>query len=101
VSGGWEGSDRKSRLPSNWVVLVAAVMRRCGRRCEKLLPSGERCPRPATDVDHKIPGDDHRMTNLQGLCAHHHAQKSSSEGNAARRGAPKSRPPESHPGWRG
>lgn len=98
----WDGSDRKDRLPDNWESEIRpAVLTRCRGRCEAFLPSGARCPRRATDVDHKIPGDDHRLHNLQGLCADHHAKKSSREGLAARRGAPKARPAESHPGWRG
>ncbi len=99
----WDTSDRKGRLPDDWETVVRpAVLRRCGGRCEKLLKSGARCPRPATDVDHKVPGDDHSMRNLQGLCGHHHAQKSAREGNQARRQASgkKKRPTESHPGDR-
>lgn len=98
----WEGSDRKGRLPDDWTQRRRAVLRRCGGRCEAYLPkTGKRCPRPATDVDHVVPGDDHSLRNLRGLCAHHHGKKSSQEGAAARRpkGA-KKRPPELHPGAR-
>lgn len=100
---GWETSDRKDRLPDGWeTVIRPAVLRRCGGRCEARLPSGARCPRPATDVDHKIAGDDHRLENLQGLCGHHHARKSSREGLAARRAVAgkKKRRQEGHPGDR-
>jgi 5-methylcytosine-specific restriction enzyme A len=99
----WEGSDRRDRLPSNWSDLVRQVKARAGGRCEWRLPkTGARCPRPGTDCDHKVPGDDHRLQNLQWLCAHHHGQKSSREGLAARRSYSKAKPrkQERHPGER-
>ncbi len=101
MSSGWEGSDRKSRLPENWAELVRKVKARDGNRCTWRLPrSGSRCPRPGTEVDHRVPGDDHRMWNLRLLCAFHHAQKSAREGTQAREKLKASgrRPPEGHPG---
>jgi hypothetical protein len=81
----WETSRRRERLPSNWPQLVKAVRARSGGRCEFLLPSGRRCPRRADGgVDHKIPNDDHSMSNLRDSCKHHHGKKSSAEGLAAR-----------------
>lgn len=100
---GWETSDRKDRLPEGWEAIIRpAVLRRCGYQCEARLPSGLRCPRRATDVDHRVPGNDHRPENLQGLCSHHHGKKSSKEGLEARRvvKAAKKRPQEGHPGDR-
>lgn len=103
----WDASDRKSRLPSNWGALVRAVKKRAKERsklgieqCEKRLPSGNRCPRLGTDVDHIIPNDDHGMNNLRLLCAHHHGIKSSAEGRQARAAIKQSkyRPREGHPG---
>lgn len=96
----WEGSDRKDRLPDDWSKLVAEVKRLAKGRCQWRLPSGKRCPRPGTDVDHRKPGDDHRLANLQLLCAHHHGKKSSREGRKARadRRALRYRTPEAHPG---
>jgi hypothetical protein len=96
----WEGSDRRERLPDNWEELRREVFRRCGRRCEWRLPSGARCPRRATDVDHRVPGEDHNLRNLQGLCTEHHAAKSAQEGNRERwdRRQKGLRPPEEHPG---
>jgi 5-methylcytosine-specific restriction protein A len=53
--------------------------------CEFCDPqTGERCRKPTTDVDHKLP---HRgawklfvdVTNLQGLCHYHHSQKTARE----------------------
>ena len=96
----WEGSDRKDRLPDGWSTLVTAVKRRDKGRCTWRLPSGARCPRDGTDVDHKVPGDDHSMKNLRLLCPLHHGQKSSREGRRAKadRRASRYRRPEAHPG---
>lgn len=96
----WEGSDRKSRLPGNWLQLVGQTKKRAGGRCEWRLKSGKRCPRPGTDCDHKRAGDNHDLSNLQLLCAHHHAKKSSFEGQRARKAKQslRRRPPEPHPG---
>jgi 5-methylcytosine-specific restriction enzyme A len=103
----WEGSDRRQRLPGNWPALVKAVKRRALEtsklrieQCQKRLPSGARCPRLGTDVDHIVPNDDHSLKNLRLLCGHHHAQKSSREGFQARQDLKRSkyRPGEGHPG---
>jgi 5-methylcytosine-specific restriction endonuclease McrA len=42
-----------------------------------------RCGATGTDVDHIIPGDDHRDSNLQLLCTWHHRKKSAQEGGTA------------------
>lgn len=96
----WETSDRKDRLPSNWAQLVSQVKKRAGGRCEWRLKSGKRCPRPGTDCDHRTPGDDHSLRNLQWLCPAHHGRKSSMEGRRARstRRALRFRAPEPQPG---
>lgn len=103
-SGRWADSDRKTRLPANWASeIVPEVKRLAGNRCQKILPSGKRCPRVGTDVDHVIPNDDHRYSNLRLLCEHHHDQKSAAEGVAgrfAKRQPKNKRPPERHPGLR-
>ena len=84
MPGRWKGSNRRERLPANWAALVKAVHARSGDRCEFVLPSGARCPRKADGgVDHRIPNDDHSMTNLRDSCQHHHGKKSSAEGNEA------------------
>lgn len=95
----WENSDRRLRLPPDWPERVAKVKVRDGNRCTWRLPSGKRCPRRGTDVDHREPGDDHSLSNLQLLCPHHHGKKTAREGWAAKqkKKAPK-RPPERHPG---
>jgi 5-methylcytosine-specific restriction enzyme A len=96
----WAGSDRKDRLPANWPALRRATLERCGGRCEVLKKDGSRCRDKATDVDHLVPGDDHSLGNLRGICAWHHARKSSREGVEARaeRRAMLYRAPETHPG---
>jgi 5-methylcytosine-specific restriction protein A len=107
MSGGWGGSDRRSRLPTDWPTRRAAVHRRSGWRCEMLVVEPGQVPRPCGKyadggVDHVIPNDDDSLDNLQDTCAKHHRRKSSQEGNAARavqrgqRSRPK--PPERHPG---
>jgi len=100
MSGGWAGSDRKSRLPEDWPLLRQAVMDRAGGRCEAIKKSGRRCWDKGTDVDHKVAGDDHSLANLQLLCTWHHARKSSREGNEAQAAlrAMLRHPVEQHPG---
>lgn len=95
----WEGSDRRERLPYDWPERVAAVKLRDQGRCTWKLPSRKRCPRRGTDVDHRQPGDDHSLDNLQLLCLHHHGKKTAREGLAGRRKrrAPR-RTPEAQPG---
>lgn len=80
----WATSNRRERLPADWQARRRFVLERCGHRCEWMISRGERCPEKATDVDHIKPGDDHSLRNLRGLCAKHHARKSSSEGWWAR-----------------
>nr|WP_307860521.1 HNH endonuclease signature motif containing protein [Actinokineospora baliensis] len=56
---------------------------------------------PSTEVDHVIAGDDHALSNLQGVCGPCHRAKSSSEGGraaAAARHPARVRPREPHPG---
>lgn len=95
----WEGSDRRERLPSDWPERVAAVKTRDQGRCTWRLPSHKRCPRRGTDVDHRQPGDDHSLDNLQLLCPAHHGKKTAQEGLQGRRKrrAPR-REPEKQPG---
>lgn len=95
MSGSWQGSDRKGRLPSNWRTIRAKVLARdpvckiCGVR-------------PSSHCDHvKAKTDDHAEDRLQGVCEPCHLQKSSAEGNDAQRANPQAgrkRPPEQHPG---
>lgn len=107
MSGGWAGSDRSSRLPSDWGKRCGQVHHRSGRRCEFVVAErfGQpiKCGRPADGgVDHIIPGDDHSLENLRDTCAGHHRRKSSREGNEAKakKKAGLKRAPEEHPGRR-
>lgn len=95
---GWGNSNRRQRLPKDWHVRVARVKERSLGVCEERLPSGKRCGRKGTDVDHKVPGDNHDLSNLQLLCGFHHDLKTKAEAAAARaKFLPKRRPSERHP----
>ena len=95
----WEGSNRRAQLPPDWARRRQACLDAAGGRCEQLLPSGRRCPRPATDADHKNDPNDH--DDLQALCSTHHKRKTSQEAREgkARKGS-WTREPEAHPGRR-
>lgn len=89
---GWSSSDRRSRLPVNWSTpggIRDQVFKAKGRRCK--LNFVDICTKFATQVDHIVPGDDHRLDNLQPVCGPCHARKSAQEGAAAvrRRKPPK------------
>lgn len=94
----WEGSDRSARLPSDWRERRAIVLKRDQHRCTVLMRNGTRCTDDATEVDHIVPGDDHRLENLRAICTWHHLRKSSGEGNTARTRVTQRRPAEPHPG---
>lgn len=79
----WEGSSRRDGLPQDWPEKRVRVLRRDGHRCTHRDQYGDRCEELATDVDHIVPGDDHREINLRALCGHHHQAKSSREGALA------------------
>ncbi|MGW0312026.1 HNH endonuclease [Streptomyces flavidovirens] len=92
MSGGWQGSDRKRRLPPGWDRLRRKILVRD--------PTCQICGiNPSTQVDHIKPkADDH--SHLQGVCYPCHKSKSSSEGGkaAAAVKVTRMRPPEQHPG---
>src|ERR1044072_6624837 len=98
----WETSDRRSRLPANWSALVKQVKVRDGGRCTWRLPSCKRCPRPGTDVDHRVNDDNHDLSNLRLLCKHHHDKKTAREAWAGKRKKRQGRQKrvERHPGLR-
>lgn len=109
MSGGWAGSRRRDGLPSWWPVTVRRILERdpvcrCGG-CPKCLlwkpvgSSQQSCHRSSAEVDHIVRGDNHKDTNLRGICKPCHALKSSTEGNQAKatRRRP-TRPSEKHPG---
>ncbi|QEQ94034.1 HNH endonuclease [Streptomyces phage Saftant] len=100
---GWQGSDRRLRLPPDWPKIRARILRRDGHRCTHRDDYGTRCSELATDVDHIKPGDDHSESNLRSLCSWHHGKKSGAEGGTAarknwRRQDRKFRRTEDHPG---
>ena len=75
----WETSDRRSRLPSDWVQRRQEVFRIHGRRCY-IVEDGRPCVRESTEVDHVIPSGSDDLSNLRPICHQHHKAKSSSEG---------------------
>ena len=75
----WETSDRKSRLPGDWIRRRQEVFRIHGRQCY-IVEDGHHCATEATEVDHVNAGDDHSYENLRPICHQHHKAKSSSEG---------------------
>lgn len=89
----WAGSTRRSRLPTDWQTIRTRVLQRDRGVCQI---RGPRCTHRATEVDHVIAGDDHRDEALQAACTPCHRDKSSAEGNSARRR--ERRVPGRHPG---
>ncbi|WPO70211.1 HNH endonuclease signature motif containing protein [Streptomyces sp. KN37] len=97
MSGGWQGSNRKARLPSGWAKIRARILERdpicvlCGVR-------------PSAFCDHIVAkADRHGDDDLQGVCGPCHDQKSAREGAAAAKAAgrpSRRRSPEQHPGLR-
>jgi hypothetical protein len=90
-SDAWSGSTRSSRLPADWERVKKPEARRRNPRqvCHWCgLPGGD-------ELDHIVPGDDHRQENLDwihgrraylaGRSARNcHGEKTAAEGNAAR-----------------
>lgn len=85
MSGQWAGSDRRSRLPTDWSQIRNRRLQLDGHRCQwRASPSEPICGAPANQVDHiKAKTDDHRLEALQSLCEPHHKSKSAREGAAA------------------
>jgi len=95
----WTTSDRAKRLPPNWPILRAAILRRDNGICHVCGKHG------ADQVDHINPGDDHSPDNLAAIHSNPcHRSKSSSEGGkaaaASRAKRPRQRPAEQHPARR-
>jgi 5-methylcytosine-specific restriction protein A len=85
ASGPWADSTRRQRLPDDWSRIRIQALNRDGWLCRWVrADTGNECLLAATDVDHIVPGDNHELSNLQALCAHHHARKSAREGARAR-----------------
>lgn len=106
MTGHWSGNsatNRREELPDDWEELRAEQLQRDGGRCTWRLPSGERCPNDATDVDHY--GAKHDHTKLRSLCGPHHDKRTALQGarEAAKlRASPPRRKKDVHPsqGWR-
>lgn len=96
----WATSGRRSELPPDWARRRAVVLERDGYRCVAVLRDGVRCQGMATDVDHVVHRDDHRVEALQSLCSWCHKRKTAQEAAAARRVAmpSRTRPEPPHPG---
>ena len=100
MGNAWQGSDRRSRLPSDWAKRVAHVKERDGYTCVMRDANGVRCTRKGVDVDHIKRGDNHAYSNLQLLCRENHTEKTTAEAAEARREEAKRfrYPKERHPG---
>jgi len=96
--GRWAGSTRKARLPYGWAARIRPDVLARDPVC-RLRYVGV-CTYQASQVDHKSPGDDHSLSNLQGVCASCHRLKSASEGGraAALARSRRRRVPTRHPG---
>lgn len=82
----WDSSKRREELPKDWPVRRKRILTRDNHQCtweEYLGGKYIRCPNPANQVDHRIPGNDHSDQNLRSLCEDHHRAKSASEGGQA------------------
>ena len=86
---------RKSPLPPDWSSRRKAVLLRDRGVCQI---QGPRCEGVATEVDHKGPHDDHRLSQLRAVCHTCHATRTGRDARAARRPVPsRRRPEERHP----
>lgn len=101
MTGRWSGNsatNRKEELPADWGELRKAQLREDGYRCRWKMPSGDRCPNEATDVDHAGAKWDHG--NLRSLCEAHHDKRTALQGAkeaAQLRAVPPRKPPSIHP----
>jgi 5-methylcytosine-specific restriction protein A len=96
TSNKWRGSNRASRLPSNWASLRRLALKRDDFKC-RLCGGTE-----DLEVDHIERGDNHALENLRTLCRTCHKGKSSKEGNQAKAAmrAARFRKKPAHPGRR-
>lgn len=98
---GWQGSDRRRRLPKYWPQLRKRRLELDHYQCQRIREdTGEICGLKATDVDHIVndkSGGRDSLSNLESLCDYHHQQKSSYEGAQASAKKRRKRP-EWHPG---
>lgn len=97
----WATSRRRAQLPRDWPAIRRRILQRDGHQC-RWTTNGQRCPQPATDVDHRRDPDSHADADLWSLCADHHKAKTARESADARRAilAKARHPAEQHPGFR-
>lgn len=95
----WATSTRAKRLPKNWPQLKASVKKRAKGRCEASTHEPD-CTGVGAECDHRVPGDDHSLSNLQWLSRECHKAKTARENAEAnrRRAGMRRRPEERHPG---
>lgn len=62
----WETSTRRAQLPPDWEKRRQATKDRAGNRCESKTHD-PRCDGWGNECDHRTPGNDHDLTNLQWL----------------------------------
>jgi 5-methylcytosine-specific restriction protein A len=92
----WDTSTRAARLPANWRTVIRPRILARDPLCRLQLPGI--CTGVSTEVDHRIPGDDHSDANLWGVCTPCHAHKTKGEAAQARWQVRERRPAERHPG---
>jgi 5-methylcytosine-specific restriction protein A len=93
----WQGSTRRSRLPTDWPERRRRCFARDRYTCRAC--GGTRCGNRNLECDHIDGTDNHSLDNLQTLGADPcHREKTQAEALAAR--TPTRRPRERHPGLR-
>jgi len=97
VSTGWKGSTRRARLPIEWDRIRRKVLKSADGLCQI---RAQGCDGLASQVDHVVAGDDHRLGNLQATCGPCHVKKTNFENKQrlTKKMALKKRPTDSHPG---
>ena len=80
---GWETSNRREDLPSNWKAIRLKVLKRDSYRCQGRFSDGKPCDRKAEEVDHIGDKRNHSLSNLRSLCSWHHGKRTSAQGHAA------------------
>lgn len=91
---GWNGHDRRARLPGDWKARRAKVLSRDKYLCQ--IADDKVCTGVATEVDHINAGDDHSYRNLQAVCQACHFEKTLAE----RVNRKPAKEPRRHPGLR-
>lgn len=96
MTGNWQNSTRRARLPKNWEAARRRILQRDNHHCQLRL---EGCTGRATEVDHRVAGDNHDPTNLQAVCSSCHKRKTQAEAALARAPRPSRRRAQpNHPG---